>query len=467
MKSKIFFLLTTLTVSVFNQVYSQENKVVSAWAHLDEYNKYKDSVELKAAKDAIDVAAVNDKTMNEPKMWLYRGQVYFALFDFRLNAIINGLIKKEGKPTNAESLQKMNSEAYISVDTTAISVSAYSFTRVTQLEEKGERVDEARSMLPVCLNRMANIAISAYNSKNFPVALAMFEREIGLSHILGISDTAEMMRQNIQNAGRTAQQLQNYPKALGYYQQLAGIYEKMPPSDKGAQSYAAMVDICLSNLKDTAKALTYLKDGMDKYPGNVMLLIKEINFYLHTHNSAKAISNLQTAIGKIEQANNPQDKPLLAKLYFALGNTYDNMANPKNDSGKALPKPANYDSLFSKAEAGYTKAAELSPDNFDVLFDLGALYNNRAGEINKDANNLPVDQTDKFNKLQAEAGGYFKQAQPWLEKALPLAKKAYGEAKTPADQSIWKDNLTSTIRALKAIYVGTGQTDKLKQLNNQ
>ncbi len=466
MNTKSLLLLALLISGSVLQTFSQENKVVSAWAHLDEYNKYKDTVELKAAKDAIDVAALNDKTINEPKMWLYRGQVYFALFDHQLNTIVNNIMKKEGKPTDAGTLQKMNSEAYISVDTNNICVAAYSFVRVTQLETKGERVDEARSMLPVCLNRLANKAISAYNARIFPVALAMFEKEIWLTKEIGVSDTSELMRQNIQNAGRTAQQMQNYQKALVYYQQLADIYKKMPPSDIGAQPYLAMVDIYMTNMKDTAKGLEILKQGMDSYPGNVMLLIKQINFYLHAHNSAKAIGNLQTAISKLELTNNPQDKPLLAKLYFALGNTYDNMANPKNDSGRALPKPSDYDSLFSKAESGYTKAAQLAPDNFDILFDLGALYNNRAGEINKEANNLPVDQTDKFNKLQAEANGYFKKAQPWLEQALPLAKNGYANAKTPDVQAIWKDNLTSTIRALKAIYVGTGQTDKIKGLNN-
>jgi tetratricopeptide (TPR) repeat protein len=270
----------------------------------------------------------------------------------------------------------------------------------------------------------------------------MFEKAIWLGHVEGAKDTSDFVSQNIQNAAITADKLQNYPKALKYYQQMIDL------KIGGSQPYLAVITI-YNNNKDTAKSFDMLKKARAAFPGDVTLLISETNYYLQSHNTDKAIDNLQKAINKLEGDNKPENKSLLSNLYFVLGNTYDRLANPKNDSGRALPSPANFDDLYAKAELNYNKAVNLTPDNFDEVFDLGALYNNRASNINHAANELPVEQTDKFNKLQAQALDYFKKAQPWLEKAHGINK---------ADQGC--------INALLQIYASTGQTDKIKDLKS-
>jgi tetratricopeptide (TPR) repeat protein len=442
MKKKAVFIMTVLAVGFISTAYAQENKVVSAKMHLDEYTKDNDTSALSDAKDAIDLAVANEKTKDEPKMWLYRGMVYRAVFEHTLNNCVSKLMIKEGKPTTREGLLKLTGEAYASLDTTALSIAAFSFARVIALVPKDYYADEARGMLPVCSAHIENKATSDYSRQQYPTALAMFEKAIWLGHVEGAKDTSDFISQNIQNASITADKLKNYPKALMYYQEMIDL------KIGGSQPYLAAIAI-YNNNKDSAKSLDLLKKARAAFPGDVNLLISETNYYLQSHNNDKAIDNLQKAISKLEGDNKPDNKSLLSNLYFVLGNTYDRLANPKNDSGRSLPKPANYEDLFTKAETNYTKAINLTPENFDEIFDLGALYNNRATAINRQANELPVEQTDKFNKLQAEAADYFKKSQPWLEKAHGINKTDQG-----------------CINALLQIYASTGQTDKIKDLKS-
>jgi len=422
--------------------HAQENKVVSAKMHLDEYSKDNDTSALSDAKEAIDLAAANDKTKDEPKMWLYRGMVYRALFEHQLSNTVTKLIAKEGKPSTKEGLLKLTGEAYSALDTGLLSVATFSFVRVIQLAPKDYYADEARGNLPVCSAHIENKATSDYSRQKYAMALGMFEKAIWLGHAQGAKDTSEFISQNIQNAAITSDKLQNYAKAAMYYQQMIDL------KIGGSQPYLSLIALYNSH-KDTVKSLDILKKARTAYPGDVNLLIAETNYYLQSHNNDKAIDNLQKAIAKLEGDNKPENKALLSNLYFVLGNTYDRLANPKNDSGRMLDKPSNYDDLFTKAETYYTKAVTLTPDNFDEIFDLGALYNNRATYINRQANELPVEQTDKFNKLQAEASDYFKKAQPWLEKAHSINKTDQG-----------------CINALLQIYASTGQTDKIKDLKS-
>jgi len=433
-------LLSILIAGMATGLSAQENKVVSAKMYFDEYVKDADTSSLKDAKTAIDLAAANDKTRDEPKMWLYRGTVYRAVYEQTLNNIVKKATLASGKPSSKEALMKLTSIGYANTDTTNICIATFSFLRVIQLVPKDYYADEARQMLPVCAAHIENKATTDFGNGNYASALAMFERALVIGQVQGLKDTADFMVQNIQNAAIAADKLHNTAKALFYYQKLVDM------KVGGAQPYSAIIAM-YNAAKDTAKSMAMLKKARAAFPSDVNLLISETNVYLQAHNTEKAISNLQTAIDQLNMQNKPENNTLLANLYFVLGNTYDRMANPKTDSGKALPRPANYDDLFSKAEANYTKSVTLTPDNFDVLFDLGALYNNSAIEINRKANELPIDATDKFNKLQAQANDMLKKAQPWLEKA---------HAVNPKDQA--------TVTALLNIYAGTGQVDKIKPL---
>jgi len=61
---------------------------------------------------------------------------------------------------------------------------------------------------------------------------------------------------------------------------------------------------------------------------------------------------------------------------------------------------------------------ELNPDNFDAVYNLGALYFNRAVKLNEVANT--IDDMKKFEAARKVADAVFDQAQPILEQAFAL-----------------------------------------------
>jgi Flp pilus assembly protein TadD len=192
-------------------------------------------------------------------------------------------------------------------------------------------------------------------------------------------------------------------------------------------------------LKDTAAGVETLKKGRLAYPNDINLLTSEINYYLKTNNSTEAINNLNFALIA---------KPTDANLFLVRAILYDNIANPKDATGKDLAKPKDYADKLALAEADYKKAIEFKPDYFDALYNLGALYNNKGAFIAKEANKIANEA--KYKVENAKATEEFNKAMPVLEKALQINPK---------------DN--NTLFALKQIYSRLQLLDKLKAINEK
>src|SRR5689334_3015519 len=70
MKKLILIVLTFGSAAAF----AQKNNVASAAENLKRFN------DLPKAKEAIDLAAQNESTANDPRMWYYRGAIYLAIY---------------------------------------------------------------------------------------------------------------------------------------------------------------------------------------------------------------------------------------------------------------------------------------------------------------------------------------------------------------------------------------------------
>ena len=103
-----------------------------------------------------------------------------------------------------------------------------------------------------------------------------------------------------------------------------------------------------------------------------------------------------------------------------------------------------------EAEKYYTKATQANPKFFEAFYNIGAIYVNQAAELQKEANDLPLDKVDEYNKLIEKANEELTYALPYLEKAHEINKT---------------DKVT--INALKEAYVRLKMNDKLKELNNE
>jgi tetratricopeptide (TPR) repeat protein len=116
-------------------------------------------------------------------------------------------------------------------------------------------------------------------------------------------------------------------------------------------------------------------------------------------------------------------------MYYARGTIYDKKGE------------------VEKAAADYQKAIELDPETFDAYYNMGALYYNQGADYNNKANELPLDQTKKYDEYMKLSDEAFKKAIPYLEKANQL-----------------KPDDIATANTLIKLYTRTNQLDKAKEL---
>lgn len=414
MKKIAIVLLAATTVFAAK---AQSSKVVTAYRYLEDYKRDNTDLEsLTRAKEAIDLASEHEDTKDQAKTQVYRGQIYFMLYDSQKRAA-------EEKLTKITDPNKRSITALQDTPTDNLEMAYKAFTKAKQLDTKGNYENELKALGNIGIY-FDNIGRVNFNAKKYDVALAAFEHTYEIS---GNTDTTALYY-----SATTAELGKNYEKARTYYQKMADTKQGR------GNTYSSLMNVYLM-LKDTTGGMNVLKKGRAAYPNDPNLLITETNYFLKTNNSTDALNNLNLTI---------QARPADYNLYLVRGNIYDNLANPKDPAGKDLDKPKDYDEKIKLAEADYKKAIELKPDYFDALYNLGVLYNNRGVAINKQADK--ITDASKFASENAKATAEFTKAMPILEKALEVNPKDRG-----------------TMFALKQIYARMQQTEKLKAITEK
>jgi tetratricopeptide (TPR) repeat protein len=160
-------------------------------------------------------------------------------------------------------------------------------------------------------------------------------------------------------------------------------------------------------------------------PNDQKLLTEELNLSLSQGKSAEAEKLLLLAIEK---------DPANAQLHYAAGTIYEDLAKRQ------------------EAIASYQKAISLKADYWEAYFNLGAVYNNEAKRLQDIANNEKDNKKYEISNKAAEAE--FKQALPYLEKALELAPKD-------------SDDVNALLRTLKQIYSRMNMTEKYEEVKKR
>ncbi len=389
----------TILFICFSVVYAfgQKAKVQTA------YNFYREPYQqYDKAKEAIDEAILNEQSKAMPKTWYYRGLIYHALF---------------------------NNEKYGNLCDNCLTIAYESFQKANEIDPKNEWADEISQVrIPLIANKIFGSGVEAFKAKDFKKALASFETV----HKMSPSDTSVIL-----NCAYSAERAGENAKAKEFYSKLISL--KYPDDN---------IYLNLSNLqkfdKDTTGALKTIRDGRTIYPDSINLMLAEINILLATGKNEEATKALDVATTR--DPNNPS-------LYLALGSTFDNLANPKDGNQKDLPKPKNYSEYLQKAEEAYRKGLVINPDNFELNYNLGAMYFNQAAEMANKANNLKSN--DEFVKEKERFEAKFKSAAPFLEKSLKQNPK-----KTEDDLLTYQ----STLNSLKQLYVRIGDMDNYNRV---
>ncbi len=338
---------------------------------------------LDKAVEYIEPTTTHEKTMNEAKTWFFRGNIYLAI----------------AQTDNPEYKKLAEKPLEVAID---------SYKKAMSLPDANEYKLEIIQQIDFIANTTYNEGIEAYKVNNFKGAAEAFLRTSDLKEMFFGADTNALV-----NAAVAANQA-NEPKMARQ------IYEKLMKENGPSPSIYGAYPATLLQCGDTTAAIAAAAKGRQLYPDNFQVLIAETNVFLSTKQPEKAMANLQSAV---------QKDPNNVTIVFAIGAQYDQMGN------------------VEEAEKAYLKVLSLDPNHFDAVYNLGALFVNKAASLMADANKLPLDKVKEFDVFKTQADSYLEKALPYLEKAHVMA---------PTDKS--------TILTLKEIYARKS-IDKVKEMD--
>jgi len=398
MKKLVVTLLSLLLIS--SGIYAQKSKRTSAYNYNKEYDnsiemyKLKKDAKnlesakksLKLAKESIDPTITNEKTMNDPKTWLYRGIIYYNIARLPMDIDSLGKVDREAAKIAFESLKKSK-----------------------ELDVKKRYNTDADLNLQNLYNIYFSQGATNFNDQDYSLAKENLKSAFAIQQLKGVFDTTTAFY-----VGLVSFMDKDADNTIDFMKKC----DQVNYNDPRVYTYW---NRALKMKGDTAAALKVVAIGREKYPEELSILLEAAQIYLERGENEKLKESLLKAVEK--DSNN-------ANLWFLLGKTYDDEGDKVN------------------AEKYYTKATLAKPDFFEAYYNIGAIYNNQASELMKVANDLPLEESDKYSKLIKEADGFLEKSIPWLEKAYKL-----------------KPDDVYTRNALKQAYTQLKQYDKAKALN--
>jgi len=391
-------LLVIIHYSLFS-AYSQSANVQSA-------GNYVKSKEYAKAKEYIDLAAANEATANDFKMWYYRGMTYLNIYRDTLE------------------LGKSNPDA--------VEIAAISFINSIKADKGKIYTDDSYRQVWLCGVGLYKRAAAAIQAADYERATRFYNL---IYEIFPYDKDNNLKRSNVTS--------ESVDKGLYFVALKSGDKEKartilqklVDNKFNDPLIYSSLSRIYLEQ-KDTIKALEIVELGLNRFEDNSNLINQQINLYIGLHRTSELVEKLSKSIDAA-----PENEV----LYDVRGTLYQG----KKD--------------YDKAAEDYKKAIEIKPDYLDAYYRLGAMYFNQGAEMAKQAAEAAnADHSKKgdeeFNKAKEKFDLKFKEAQPYLEKAMEINLN-----KTEDEQITYRNTMAS----LKQIYARTNQTEKYNQLKEQ
>ena len=403
-------LVAALTMS------AQKQMVTSAWSYL------KDGY-LDDAKKAIDKAEANPQTAESFKTFWFKGQIYQELgstknkkyqalcddcyevaYESYMKALKYNFVKPEHRDIDFSTQAGLMKFASI-----------LNQNNESNYESTEAFMDILFQRFPALSNAFVNKGINAFQSNDFETSYNQFAKAIEISTLTFRIDT-----QIYYYASLAAMRSKKFEEAISLNDFL--IQANYGVDNKEKVSVYVNQSMALKETGDTAKMLKVLEDGIAKFPNdNYPLVIEMFNYYVASGNSEKARDYINMAM-----ANDPNN----AQFLVIRGTLSQEMKD------------------VAAAEADFTKALELDPNNYDAVYGLGALYINAAADTIEWADkNLPPTDFSAFEKYQDIAKDFQGKALPYLEKALTI-----------------KPNDLQVLQILKELYYKAGKYEESQQM---
>lgn len=346
------FLVLIMAVSISIGAVAQMGKVTSALTFIE-------SQALDKAKEALDEALINEKSMNSPKTYVAKGKLCQEVF-------------KSENPKFKALYENPLEEAYAS------------YEKALQLDPKGttKKQFSLNSTYLLLGNDFITQGAQKFEAQDFEGALKSFELNMKIASsdkYIGIIDSGVYF-----NAGLSAYNGKMFDKAIPYFKKCTEIkYEGTTPYFLEYQAYMS--------IKDTTNAGLTLQRAFKEYPENQDVLLQLVDFYMKNNKLADAFSYINLA--KSKDPNN-------YSLHWA-----ESVLFMKQEK-------------YSEAIACLTKSIELKGDVYETQFNLGVCYYNKAVELIREAD--VIMDAKKYSEAVAKANSVFIEAIPYFEKSSSL-----------------------------------------------
>ncbi len=342
---------------------------------------------LQRAKASIDLAANHEETKNEAKTWHYYSVIYLKIATY---------------PEFAE------------LDADALGKTAEALRKIIELDETyfKQNGGEISTYIQSVTTNYFNQGAVAYESGDYVKAIDSYINAYETMAIVGQKDNEALMV-----AAQIAVMANENNKAIELCTTLLNDGFETP------QVYQYMA-IAQGALENNDAMVEYLQKGREKFPEDEALINEQINAYLKLKREAEIIDQIR----EMAEKNTTN-----SVYYFILGTIY---GNPES-------------SLYNVEEAlnCYNKVIEINPNDENAYINIAGIYIDKSNALKHEADELPLNETKKYDEMMAQIDEVRKQALPYVEKAHEML---------PEDEAIKQ--------ILKSLYVNLKMMDKAKEL---
>lgn len=411
---------------------------VAGWAqkqNIESANNYLRDGDYSHALEYIQMALKDPSTKDKPKTWEMQGDIYM-----QMNQDTAYLSKNMPRSIGDIPYRK----------------ALKSYMKTVDLDPSYEK-ETINTKLIACAFTGYMIGQAAYRMKGYDTAYDVLKDVIDIHEIQDGKRFAS--NKKFDTVATEAQRLRAFAAYnANNYDDAAKLFMilKDNPIARDPNIYLALIDIYGFRKKNETALKSILDEAQQLYPNDKDIRIQVLNSYITSGDQDQLIKKLQEAVDK---------DPNNADLQINLAKGYAGMAFPKDDKGKDLTKPGNYDELVKKSENAYLAALKGKPDNIESNFGLGVLYYNEAVYINKQMNDIPgnnASEQKQIDELKAKRDEMFAKAVPYFEKTYntlePKAAKLSNED---------LDTYASTLRVLKEIYFRQNKADKSDEMKKK
>jgi predicted Zn-dependent protease len=351
-------ILTAFCIASTTWAVAQSNQVQNASNYLrnKEYDK---------AKASADAASEHESTKSSPKLWMYRGKIYQAIY-FDTSKVVKRL------------------------DSEAEEKALESYINCLKNDKDNIYKDEVKGLIVQASAAASNKANYYKINKEFDKALRCYDL---MEAALPYDFDQGMKRNNITKEKLVYNKFEMYKYAANKEKTIEFANKLIDMKYKEPRIYTDMVKLSLVD-RDTSKALSYIEKGKVMFEDNMELVNQEINIYLARNKTNELKNKLNDAI------NLAPDNEV---LHVILANLYQK--TNEND----------------KAEAEYLKALEIKPDYEIANYNLGVMYFNLGNEWNEKLGALPPKETAKAKEYEGKANEYFRKAVGNFEKSYEVS----------------------------------------------